>query len=400
MSAFAATPANARRPALRGRPLLRTGLIIAAIGALAPTLPAVAAQAAPAYPVPRPPVQLPVELDPIPANQSAKVCDPTAKAGVVAFRALILSTYTGSGDSGISRACATKGSSEHHEGRAWDWRVSATNATQAGQANALLSWMTAADSAGRHGAMARRLGIMYIIWNDRIWSPGRAAEGWRPYVHAACRNITMDQCSVTLRHRDHVHFSFTAPGAMKQTSFWTGEVGGTGSTGTPTTTPPVSTPGSKPSTPAAVRLPASLTSFYGVTVRPGQRSEAVRALQNALRMTQATGYYGLTTKRATVAFQKAHRLSTTGVVTRPVWVALQRELNRHAARISPVTKTVLRPGARNSRAVPVLEAALRRPVDSGYDATTVTSLKAFQTSHGLRASGVVDYRTWQALRRL
>jgi hypothetical protein len=59
--------------------------------------------------------------------------------------------------------------------------------------------------------MARRLGIMYIIWDHRIWTAQSGTEGWRRYTG---RN----------QHVDHVHFSFGWPGARADTSFWTGRV--------------------------------------------------------------------------------------------------------------------------------------------------------------------------------
>jgi hypothetical protein len=57
--------------------------------------------------------------------------------------------------------------------------------------------------------MVRRLGVMYIIYNRRIWASYRAEEGWRPYVGAN-------------PHTDHIHFSFSWAGARKQTSYWDG----------------------------------------------------------------------------------------------------------------------------------------------------------------------------------
>lgn len=42
-----------------------------------------------------------------------------------------------------------------------------------------------------------RLGVTYVIWDNRIISVARAAEGWRPY-------------SGDSRHEDHVHVSFQA----------------------------------------------------------------------------------------------------------------------------------------------------------------------------------------------
>ncbi|MGC4893428.1 hypothetical protein [Micromonospora sp. DT31] len=138
-------------------------------------------------------------------------CNPTPKPGVVEFHDMVLAAYPGTGDSGISRDCGTGGQSEHKEGRAWDWGVSA--ATQRPVADDLLNWLLATDRHGNAHALARRLGIMYIIWDARIWKAYEAGAGWQPY---SCSDVT--SC-----HQDHVHFSFGWPGANKQTSWWTGQ---------------------------------------------------------------------------------------------------------------------------------------------------------------------------------
>ena len=52
-------------------------------------------------------------------------------------------------------------------------------------------------------ANAEALGVKYVIWHDRIWSVGRADEGWRPYVHPSGNTS-----NPTLAHRDHPHISF------------------------------------------------------------------------------------------------------------------------------------------------------------------------------------------------
>lgn len=46
----------------------------------------------------------------------------------------------------------------------------------------------------------KRLNIKYIIWNQHIWSPSRAGEGWR---------LMEDRGGDTANHRDHVHISFS-----------------------------------------------------------------------------------------------------------------------------------------------------------------------------------------------
>ena len=56
-------------------------------------------------------------------------------------------------------------------------------------------------------AHAGALGIDYIIWQQRIWSTRRSAEGWRPMA---------DRGSATENHRDHVHIN-VRPGASVRT---------------------------------------------------------------------------------------------------------------------------------------------------------------------------------------
>jgi hypothetical protein len=47
-------------------------------------------------------------------------------------------------------------------------------------------------------AHAAELNLYDVIWWDRIWTPVRAAEGWRAYG---------DHGSPTANHMDHVHVS-------------------------------------------------------------------------------------------------------------------------------------------------------------------------------------------------
>ena len=135
-------------------------------------------------------------------------CDPVAKPGTLAVRSMLLATYGGR-DLGITRGCDVGATSEHKEGRAWDWTVSADDAYDRAAARKVFTWLLRADAQGRRFAMARRLGVMYIIHNRRIWGSYQAEEGWRAYVG-------------TNPHTDHVHFSFSWAGARKQTSYWDG----------------------------------------------------------------------------------------------------------------------------------------------------------------------------------
>ncbi len=148
-------------------------------------------------------------------------CSPGAKPGVVAFQSMVLEAYPGTGAGSIGRDCSVGGQSEHKEGRAWDWGVNAGVPSQKKAADDLIKWLTAEDEYGNDGAMARRLGIMYLIWNRKIWFPW---DGWDVYCEerkGACRDPHDND--VRHPHTDHVHFSFTWEGARKQTSFWNPE---------------------------------------------------------------------------------------------------------------------------------------------------------------------------------
>jgi hypothetical protein len=157
-------------------------------------------------------------LDDLAPYQPQTTCSPDAKPGVVGFQDLVLATYPATPSWGISRDCSIGGTSEHKEGRAWDWGVAVSDDSEHVASHQVFNWLFGADSEGRGFAMARRLGVMYIIHNRHIWGSYRAAEGWRPYVGAN-------------PHTDHTHFSFSWEGARKQTSYWDGtpvDYGGAG----------------------------------------------------------------------------------------------------------------------------------------------------------------------------
>ena len=52
-------------------------------------------------------------------------------------------------------------------------------------------------------ANAKTLGVEYLIWQGRIWSVARSAEGWRAYGGGGMHDPT----AVTGGHYDHLHFT-------------------------------------------------------------------------------------------------------------------------------------------------------------------------------------------------
>jgi hypothetical protein len=159
--------------------------------------------------------QFPREIEPYPAYDGQSTCSPAAKPGTIAFRDMIMDTYPGTANYGISRDCSIGGTSEHKEGRAWDWGVNANDPDDRRKVDNLMAWLFRTDRYGHRHAMARRLGIMYIIWNRRIFRMYRPGEGWSPYSGSSA-------------HTDHVHFSLTRAGGNKRTSFWTMDMPGPG----------------------------------------------------------------------------------------------------------------------------------------------------------------------------
>ncbi len=87
--------------------------------------------------------------------------------------------------------------------------MSVKSASQRKRVNAALSWITA-----NNGEVALRLGLMYVIWNQHIWSVYYPELGWR---------LMEDRGGPTANHKDHVHISLSWDGAYQQTSWWTGQ---------------------------------------------------------------------------------------------------------------------------------------------------------------------------------
>lgn len=178
-------------------------------------------------------------IDDIPSYVPQSKCSPKPKPGTVMLEEYLLRRYPGSGSLGISRSCAASGVSEHKEGRAFDWALDARSARDRSYADDFIARLMATDRAGNTHALARRMGIMYLIWNDHIWSASHDYRV-RHYLHAGCK--TVRTCPTSLRHRDHMHISLTWPAARAKTSWYVARLHPT-----PATAPkPAPTPAPKP----------------------------------------------------------------------------------------------------------------------------------------------------------
>lgn len=284
-----------------------------------------------AVPQPATPSGLPVGIESLQPYVAASSCDPRAKSGPEKLGALLVVTYPGTSFN-VSRPCGSDSlsTSEHYEGRALDWMVRVRDPLGAARADAVIDWLLATDDAGNPYANLRRLGIMYVIWNDRIWGAYAPSAGWRAYSSCAAHP---EPSWDTRCHRDHVHLSFGWSGAQARTSFWTRGVAtpdygpcraadlnwaapwsGVRTTRCPSYTKVSSAPGAGP-------LLRTLTRFSGAQVGPGQTGPVVTAVQKVLGTT-ADGDFGPGTLAALHAFQAARAVPLSDVVDSATWRAI------------------------------------------------------------------------------
>src|SRR4051795_2795659 len=281
--------------------------------------------------VPPTPSGLPSAIEPFAAYVEQTACDPTRRPGTVRLARLLADTYRSySGASwGATYACGTDGDrSEHYDGRAIDWMVSVRSAPQYAAAKAALGWLLATDRAGHQAAMARRLGVMYLIYNNRMW--GSWDGRWHDYNNCAHRTSRADDNAC---HRTHVHISLSWNGATGHTSFWTKRVAAVDfgrcrsadlnwaylyghANPVPCRSYPLV---SAKSTASATKK--TLVKYSGAAVRGGWHGPAVTVVQRALHVSQS-GNYGAATVTAVRSFQSRHHLTVTGAMNPPTWRAL------------------------------------------------------------------------------
>lgn len=162
-----------------------------------------------------------IGIDAFPRWERESGCSPTEKPGPKYLRRLLLATY-GPISSNIVRPC-TAADSGHEEGRALDWMTNVRVPAQKAMADAFVAWLQAPDGFGNPEAMARRLGISYLIWNNQTWRAYDPGRGWTEYNGCLAPKKQKKKFD-NFCHRTHVHLSFTWDGALKRTSFYSGFV--------------------------------------------------------------------------------------------------------------------------------------------------------------------------------
>jgi len=369
------------------------------LGAVAPSL----AGGNTPLPFPRSPQGLPPPgpvgetLDAPPPWQPQLACAARPMPGLVKLQRLVLSTYGRGYGEPYVRSCTSGGASEHKEGRAWDWMLDLGNKRDRAAAADFLAWLTKDGRNGTPGVNSRRLGVMYVIYNRKIWGMWAADEGWRPY----------DGYSP---HTDHIHISLSWNGARAHTSFWTGRTWkldyGTCQvfTGEPALTPPrhARTVPCNPAV-AAPRTSARPLLWMGST------GSTVTEAQRRLGAT-VDGVFGATTRKAVLHYQRQHELPRTGAVDGPTWASLDpgsARLNvptwtpREALRWAKAEGYPVLEAGDGGKGVYALQTALEVPSrhrTGFYGKRTKAAVLALKAKHGLNDTPRVDAEVWQLLR--
>jgi len=393
---------------------LTLGLTVALVAT--PALSSARAATSKPIPVPATPSALPTDIEDLASYVGQVSCDPTAKDGTLALARLLTATYPGTGYL-VEHECGTEAiASEHLDGRAVDWTVSVLNATQKAQADAFLGWLLATDGHGRPSAMARRLGVMYIVWNNQIWSSHDPLTGWQGYSTCASHP---EQSADSVCHRSRLHISLSWAGALQHTSYWTNTVAAddygpcrpTDLNWAPAYTK--ANPAPCPTYPE-VKVPvkasavaSQLVGFSGATVALGYSGPVVSAVQKALGIT-ADGDYGPFTADAVSAFQRQHKLAVTGAMDAATWRELllatggkvvsptPAPIATPAKGLTKYKKLVLKYGDRGE-AVLALQKRLAVTASGWFGPRTKTAVIAFQKSKKLPQTGIVNAATWTAL---
>ena len=409
-------------------PLMAVGVASAArADTPAPTpVPSPTPVPAPVVPV-APSKTLPAALDVRTPYEPQLSCDPRDKPGVSAFAALMKANYQ-TGRTGISRNCQAD-TSEHYDGRALDWMLNSKDPQQKAVADSVVAWLSAGN-----GAMARRFGINYVIWNAKMWREYAPERGWTAYTGAD-------------PHTDHIHFSFSWDGAMARTSWWTGVATTVVDQGTCRVYAGQYAPlYIVPRTAACpTNLPVAPASPYPVYVI-GQQNAQIAVAQKALRLTP-DGDFGPRTFAALVSWQTRAGVPITGVLDKHTWARLvptppappvtappvtappvtvprvpapplvaapmpapqpapapQPPVAQPPAALATATSytayklVVLRLGSRGS-AVVALQRALNVTPDGDFGPRTRSALVTFQTLQRISPNGVADRLVWDRLEK-
>lgn len=292
-------------------------------------------------------------------------CYPSLRTGTKAFGDLLIAATTTVNHYGGWRACnAPFGAkrSQHKTGRAVDVPLDSRKSAQRADGMAILEWLFEAENGVPH-ARLRRLGVVQIIWDGRVWTTahdkGRKNHdptNWRKYTGLGCKQNPRTQPTVC--HYDHFHFTLSAAGSEKQTTWWT-----------------------DPTNPTCTRKWPLVQRSSGFSTR----AKAVQYLLKARGYSLTVdGYFRPSTQAVVERFQRDHGLADDSKVGKNTFEKLV---------------TTVSYGSKGDavKAAQVLLKFTGGDVDGDFGPATDRAIRSFQASKGLVQDGDVGANTWAAL---
>ena len=193
----------------------------------------------------------------------------------------------------------------------------------------MVKFLLATDKWGNKFANARRMGLMYMIWNNKMW--GSWSGKWEEYN--GCFSTPQPSMD-TACHRDHMHFSLSWNGAIGRTSFWSqhvyaatdygpcrpSDLNWSGDYGSFRPRRARATPRWAPRRGSSAAM-QELVTYSGATMFPGMRGGPISAVQRAFEL-PITGRYDAGTVAAVSRFKAARRLPANGIIEARTWRAL------------------------------------------------------------------------------
>ncbi len=311
------------------KPFRRAAVLIltAAVSGGALVAAAPAGSAAIVVPSLKAPAGLLSPIEPLAPYVPQVACQPGYRAGTLALGRLLVATYPNTSFGGPRDCGASR--SEHYDSRALDWMNSVRNPVQGMQAYMVVKFLLATDRWGNTTANARRMGLMYMIWNNKIW--GSWNNKWEEYN--GCFS-TPQPAYDTACHRDHMHFSLSWNGAIGRTSFWSrhvwaatdygpcrpSDLNWSGDYGSFRSTPCPRYPTVNAVARSSVAM-QELVRYSGATMFPGMRGGPISAVQRAFNL-PISGRYDASTVAAVNRFKAAHRLPANGIIEARTWRTL------------------------------------------------------------------------------
>ena len=147
--------------------------------------------------------------------QPEKGCRDKPRPGTRRLARWINENFSGAAVASMRRC--DKSTSEHQDGRAIDWMMDATKRKDRREVRRFFKQLMAIEAREHPHALARRMGIMYLIWDDGMYSAYRTSGA----DHFERRKYGCACGSKTSRHRDHVHISLGVRGSRARTSWFT-----------------------------------------------------------------------------------------------------------------------------------------------------------------------------------